>query len=474
VIDVIEDVGGKRLMSFKRTVIADLDEFPAVGIDLRESRTSQEQGEQKLTPGSTHPTAFLLQEKRTRKRFDAPLEAEDKPYLKVDRKRRKPPTCEALMRRDWKVRVAVGGLTLQALIGSAVQEPFKLTNAWTVAIASAVDSSPALAADGTIYFGTFDGKLRALTPDGARKWVFRTGREIHSSPAIGTDGTVYFGSRDQKLYAVQGDGKKAWEFVTGGWVDSSPALGSDGTVYCGSWDRSFYAIQPNGAKKWQFNTEGEITSSAAIDTDGAVYFGSYDKKLYALDASGAKKWEFATQGAVISSPALDSRGIYFTSVDGFLYALNPDGSLRWKLHTGGVYDSSPVVGPDGTIFVGANTNLWSVTPEGKKLWERDAGGVMDNSATVLANDELLFISRQGQILGIGRDRFLRWEYYVYGQGYSSPAVGPEGDIYLPTHVGPSPSLDFSRFRGVAPLAKSAWPKFRGNPRNTGNLKDNPS
>jgi hypothetical protein len=115
-----------------------------------------------------------------------------------------------------------------------------------------------------------------------------------------------------------------------------------------------------------------------------------------------------------------------------------------------------------------------VTPEGKKVWERDAGGVMDNCVTILANDQLLFISRAGDIMVIGRDKVPRWEFYVYGQGYASPAVGPEGDIYLPTHLGPSPSLDFSRFHGVAPLAKSAWPKFRGNSRNTGNLKDNPS
>jgi hypothetical protein len=97
---------------------------------------------------------------------------------------------------------------------------------------------------------------------------------------------------------------------------------------------------------------------------------------------------------------------------------------------------------------------------------------MDNSAAVLEGDSLLFISRQGAIMGIGRDYLLKWSYYVYGQGYASPAVGPEGDIYLPTYI--PPSRAFSRIKGVEPLSKSAWPKFRGNSRNTGNVRDNPA
>ena len=50
--------------------------------------------------------------------------------------------------------------------------------------------------DGTIYFGTFNGRLWAVNPNGTKKWVFRAGREIKSSPAIGADGIIYFGCRD--------------------------------------------------------------------------------------------------------------------------------------------------------------------------------------------------------------------------------------------------------------------------------------
>ena len=75
-------------------------------------------------------------------------------------------------------------------------------------------------------------------------WEFKTGSYVASSPAIGSDGTVYVGSYDNKLYALSGKtGVKLWEFVTGGPVCSSPAIGSDGTVYVGSFDKKLYAIK---------------------------------------------------------------------------------------------------------------------------------------------------------------------------------------------------------------------------------------
>ena len=69
------------------------------------------------------------------------------------------------------------------------------------------------------------------------------GSAVSSSPAIGADGTIYVGSGDKKLYAINGkSGVKLWEFVKGSAV-SSPAIGSDGTVYVGSQDHKLYAIK---------------------------------------------------------------------------------------------------------------------------------------------------------------------------------------------------------------------------------------
>src|SRR5215813_15221246 len=62
-----------------------------------------------------------------------------------------------------------------------------LTNEWAFRTASRSDSAPAIGPDGTIYFGTFNGRLWALREDGSRKWVFRAGLEIRTAPALATN-----------------------------------------------------------------------------------------------------------------------------------------------------------------------------------------------------------------------------------------------------------------------------------------------
>jgi outer membrane protein assembly factor BamB len=346
-----------------------------------------------------------------------------------------------------------------------------LTNEWKLGIGSGSDSAPAVGTDGTIYFGTWKGKLWAVNPDGSRKWVFEAQNEIKSAPAVGTDGTVYFGSRDRRFYAVQANGKKRWEFPTGAWVDSSPALARDGTICFGSWDQRFYALNPDGSKKWQFQTSGPIVSSPAIGADGTIYFGSHDKKFYALAADGRKKWEFATGGPIISSPALDKDPcLYFTSVDGCLYALNLDGSLRWRLRTGGITESSPVIGPDGTIYVGVLQQVWAINPDGtKKGPVIGEDYLFETTPVVLADGSICAVPRSGLLIDADPKGNRVWTYYLYGYGYASPAVGPTGAIYVPDCG--IEGVAFTALRASAALAHSPWPKFRGNPRNTGNVQD---
>ena len=70
---------------------------------------------------------------------------------------------------------------------------------------------------------------------------------IDSSPAIGADGTIYVGSEDDNLYALTDNGTSGslkWKYATGIVIESSPALGADGTIYVGSNDNNLYALTP--------------------------------------------------------------------------------------------------------------------------------------------------------------------------------------------------------------------------------------
>lgn len=143
---------------------------------------------------------------------------------------------------------------------------------WSFESGAALQSSPAIGQNGVIYFGSYDGNLYALNPDGTKRWQFPTGGLIFSSPAVAPGGTIYVGSYDHKLYAIHSDGSKKWEFATGGIVWSSPAISEDGTVYIGSGapDNKLYALNPDGTVKWRFETGGiqHAIHSARFSTDG--------------------------------------------------------------------------------------------------------------------------------------------------------------------------------------------------------------
>jgi outer membrane protein assembly factor BamB len=345
------------------------------------------------------------------------------------------------------------------------------TNIWSLRVGSKNLSSPALSPDGTLYIGSGDHKLYAVSTNQYIKWTFETGLQIKSSPAIADDGTIYIGSRDRKFYAVTPEGKLKWSFATDGWVDSSPAIAPDGTVYFGSWDKKFYALNPSGAKKWIFTTAGEINSSPAIAADGTIYFGSHDKKFYALKPDGAKKWEFATGGPITSSPAIDYSGnIYFTSVEGWFYVLKPDGTVNWKLHTGGVSESSPVIAADGSAYICVNYCLQGFSPD-QKLLPLDfcLDRLLDTTPALGSDGRVFYTVPHGLIFALDAHGKLTWRLDLNSDFHGSPLLTPNGIMY-------ASSWWFGILKAVdleTPLMQSPWPMFRANPRHTGVVNSRP-
>ncbi len=273
---------------------------------------------------------------------------------------------------------------------------------WSFVRGEAIESSPAVGADGTIYVGCDDGKLYALNPDnGAIRWEFPTGTFIASSPAIAADGTIYFGAGDSRLHALNPDGTQRWTFLAGDWIDSSPAIGADGTIYFGSFDNRVYAVTRDGAQKWNFQTGGRVFSSPAIGADGTIYVGSGDQRLYALAPDGTKKWDYFANGDIQSSPTLGADGTIYFAADVNLYALNPNGTFRWKslINTSA---SSAAVRGDGSIIVGSDDGvIRALKPDGSLHWSyntRTGPGNLIESSPMIAADGSIYVGSQDGFL----------------------------------------------------------------------------
>ncbi len=299
-----------------------------------------------------------------------------------------------------------------------------------------ISSTPALGTDGTIYFGTWYidatdmsvGNFYAVNPDGTLKWVFpQTGTigGISSSPVIGSDGTIYFGSEDNKLYAITDNGvfgTENWAFTTGDGIDSSPAIGVDGTIYVGSSDNNLYAILDCGDycdKQWQISAGNYIDySNPAIAPDGTIYVGTiqmaknntYIGNLYAFNPNGTLKWVFpqtGTIGSIFSSPAIGSDGaIYVGSSDHNLYALTDNGATcteKWAFATGSLIESSPSIGADGTIYIGSGDGyLYALIDNDTyctTMWKLGVGPSY-TTPVLTADGTLYFLSYDGYLSAI--------------------------------------------------------------------------
>lgn len=132
----------------------------------------------------------------------------------------------------------------------------------------ATGMTPAIGTDGTIYLaGDVIGDwshsvFYAISSSGNVQWTFERpeGHQFsNSSPAIDANGVIYFGTLGNHLYALNPNGTLKWEFEALNNIDSSPAIGPDGTIYFGSWDGYLYAI--GSGSEGDFDTDGDVDGS---------------------------------------------------------------------------------------------------------------------------------------------------------------------------------------------------------------------
>jgi outer membrane protein assembly factor BamB len=296
--------------------------------------------------------------------------------------------------------------------------------------------------------------------EGDRKWIFTAGGSIRSSPAIGPDGTIYFGSDDGKFYALNpsnGQPKWTYTYIVPGLssvpISCSPAIGSDGTIYFGDDAGNFYALNPSdGHLKWQspFAAIGKIYPSPAIGSDGTIYFGTDKGYLYAITPDRSLRWWEYVGGGGHIRPAIGPDGTIYISGYGFLSAINPnDGSLIWtinNLNIGGMYDSdaSPSIGSDGTIYVGSiNGMVYAFNPnKGDIKWHWIIASSSILTSPTIGSDGTIYVgSATGTLYALNPSTGItKWHYKVTGSEpmiYSSPAIGRDGTIYFGSFSSPS-------------------------------------
>ena len=227
---------------------------------------------------------------------------------------------------------------------------------WAVPVATPGSNlyatTPAIAADGSIFIAHRDGKVGSLTPDGEYTEYPSTGlSNITSGVAISRSGMVYVtGGNSLGLFGYNPSTDVSWTYNTnfggassaliGALKSTTVAIGTDGTVYSVSDATSggiIFAVDGvTGAEKWAYTTVGAIPDGGvALGADGTVYAsgGEYlastpSAGIYAINPDGTLKWHYPSTAAVQTSPIVDSRGyIHFVDAEATYYVLTAEGEL---------------------------------------------------------------------------------------------------------------------------------------------------
>lgn len=351
---------------------------------------------------------------------------------------------------------------------------------WSYRTGGAVESSPTIGADGTIYIGSHDGFLYALNRDGTLKWKkeiakpnyderWKVAKAIMAAPAIAKDGTIYINGASSYLHAVNPDGQEKWRFPIKWSNDfwNGPNIGADGTIYIGTarndpkdqegMEAGVYAITPEGQEKWRYPEPSGVTIVPTIAVDGTIYAGAAEVstnkgRIIALDQNGKKKWQFDLEQWLEGSASLGADGtIYTGSKEGIIYAIIPDGKEKWRFRTGSGVSATPAVGENGVIYIGSwDGNFYALDRQtGAEKWRFDvkvgrepkmfedypgkeaiitSAAVSEDGVIIFGDvfDTLYALDLQGKEL---------WRYKGTSGYASSPAIGENGTIYIGTEGG---------------------------------------
>jgi outer membrane protein assembly factor BamB len=348
-------------------------------------------------------------------------------------------------------------------------------------------TSPTVGTDGTLYIA--GSKMYAMDPSNVSRWEYRV--DLHDLIESGVfqdeAQNIYF-STVNKVYSLTSSGMKRWETTCG----ASPKTASsdqggtfDGSTIYTTCGQSFSAFnKEDGTQLWSMPTLQRETSPVML-RDGVLAFVR-DRRIFAADRAGNILWSYP-RVSTSESGALDSRGapletyidtpiavgqddtIYAGSQIGKFIALNTQGQVKWTYDNGNQmgFRMSPVIAADGTIVaVSVQDVVDAFSPDGTVKWTfhlPQTRNMSRHAAPLLGSDGTIYLLAEQRLVALSDQGKLRWDLPLQGTAMGSPALAPDGTLYIAMAEGTLYSVQ----TGSRGLLQSAWPKYQHDASNSG-------
>jgi outer membrane protein assembly factor BamB len=175
------------------------------------------------------------------------------------------------------------------------------------------------------------------------------------------------------------------------------------------------------------------------------------------------------------APVIDSRDRVIVGDDeGMLYCFTPEGALSWSTSVGDFYPGGISIGFDDRIYLQSymDGRLYCYDSDGSQEWVQTfpwSDGALSNVCVASDGTILAYSSDMENLYCYNNDGDLCWQFSIWdslypggarrngrdeGDEYWSPAIGPDGNIYLA-----GDDCLFGVAWGDHRLASTAWPTY---------------
>ena len=229
-------------------------------------------------------------------------------------------------------------------------------------------------------------------------WQYNSPSPILFEPTQAADGTVYFGTVDGKLRALTSAGVASWTINPGAVLVTPIALQSQ-TLYFGTADESLRAYSLAGNLKWKVKVDQNISTPLAVSGNGLIFFAIQTGDVYGVNGnSGNILWKYHA-GSQVGPPSIGHDGTVYLAADNFVLALNPaSGAVQWRKNFFNFSNAPIVLDQYDDLFYNRGGILDVYDFAGNFLWEgRDDTGTLllfEKTAPVVYGD-ILIIEAQG-------------------------------------------------------------------------------
>ena len=163
--------------------------------------------------------------------------------------------------------------------------------------------SAAMALQGNLlYFPTSQGDLAAYDVDGHLAWRTPLGSALSTTPAVAADGTVYVATVLGRVFALGPRGVVLWSFNTGNPIVTSPVIGHSGWIFVAS-THNLYALSTRGVPERITELPEMVTSPLALDADDNLFYVDAAGSAWSRTLNGLRRWSSAGSTTLITNAA---------------------------------------------------------------------------------------------------------------------------------------------------------------------------